>query len=198
MKSRAKFGCLVAVLALCGLAAFLVWRARTPPQVTDSVPFSQLPPVEQQRRREDAKKFTHQVHEIVASARRKEHKPFTLVVTEQQLDTLLQDRVQTDKLAVRDLRVGLEPNQVALQGRIVHKGFEGVVTLSGNIVADNGKLAYRVESLKIGSLFAPSGLKRKIERGASEKLNRLLQNAPGRITSVTVERDNLTIEGVTD
>jgi len=198
MTSRARQGCALGAVVLCGLAGFLAWRASTPPRVTDTVPFSQAAPQEQQQRREEAKRFTDQVNEVAASARRKEKKPFTITATEQVLNTLLQDRLDTEKFPVRDLRAGLEPGKVVLQGRVLYKGFDAVATLGGNIVANKGKLEFKADSLQVGGLPAPANWKNKIETTVTEKLNQLLKNAPGRINSVAVEQDKLTIEGVTD
>src|SRR5688500_3921432 len=98
MKSRLYLP--IAAVAVGALVFFLIWRARTPPQV--GMDFSQLPPEQQQQQREEVKQLEAQVSDIAASARRKEHKPFTLTVTEAHLNTILQDRLRTEKFAIRD------------------------------------------------------------------------------------------------
>ncbi|MBV9470326.1 MAG: hypothetical protein JO316_02755 [Abitibacteriaceae bacterium] len=196
MKSRSASGCLVGVIALLGLAAFLFWRARTPPQVGEN--FSQLPPATQQQRRTEAKQFLDQVHGIQESARRKEHRTFTLEVSEAVLNTLLQDNLHTDKFQVRDLRAGLEPNQLTLQGHVIYNQFDAIATLTGNVTVADGKLVYQADSLKIGGMKAPNQWKDKTERVVTQQLNGLLKNAPGRIEHVTVAQQKLIIEGVID
>jgi len=187
---------LIAAAALGMLAFFLIWRARTPPSV--GMDFSQLPPQQQQQRREEVKQLETQVKDIAASARRKEHKPFTLVVTEPQLNTILQDRLRTEKFVIRDLRAGLVPDALELQGEVDYKGVTVVATLGGTIGVENGKLAFRAQALKFGGLPAPSKIKEKVESETNKNLNKLLLNAPGQINRVTIEQGKMSIEGITD
>ena len=193
MKSRPY---LIAAVVLGALALFLIWRARTPPQVGES--FAQLPPQQQQQRREEVKQLETQVKEIAASARRKEHKPFTLIVTEPQLNTLLQDRLQTDKFPIRNLRAGLHPNLMELQGEVDYKGVNVVATIGGGISAQNGRMVFKADSLKFGGLPAPAKVKKKVESETNKNLNKLLLNAPGKINRVTLQEGKMSIEGVTD
>src|SRR3712207_3318004 len=120
MKTRI-IGCMVGVIALCGLAVFLIWRANTPPQVGEAIPFERLPPQEKQRRRVEAKKLVNQASDIAKAARRKERKAFQLTATEQQLSTLLQDNLRTGEFPIRNLKVGLDPDRLSLQGRVLYK-----------------------------------------------------------------------------
>lgn len=196
MKSRVMQGCLVSVIALLGLAAFLFWQARTPPQVGEV--FAQLPPAAQQQRRADAKQFLAQVHGLEDSAHHKDHRPFKLEVTEQTLNTLLQDNLRTEKFQVHDLRAGLAPGQLTLQGRGNYKGLEAVATLIGDVKAQDGKLVYQLDSLKVGGVPAPTEWKTRTQNMVTQKLNDLLNQTPAHIDRVTVAQEKLIIEGVTD
>jgi hypothetical protein len=193
MKSRPY---LIAAGALAVLVLFLVWRARTPPVVGET--FSQLPPEQQHQRREEVKQLEAQVNDIAASARRKEHKPFTLTVTEAQLNTILQDRLRTEKFAIRDLRAGLVPERLELQGEVDYKGVKVVATLGGSVKVQNDQMVFNADYLKFGGLPAPSKIKEKVESETNKNLNKLLLNAPGKIDRVTIEQGKMSIEGVTD
>lgn len=196
MKSRN--GCGWAALALVVVAILAWWRIRTPPSISGSVPFSQLAPPQQEERRMEAKKLTAQVDELALAARNRQQKPFELVITSEQLNTLLQDRLQSENFPIRDLSAGISPGLLSVQGQIDYKGFNGVVTISGDVQAQDGKLVYHVQSLQVGYLPAPSQWREKVETQITQKLNELLARAPGRIDRVSLEQDKMTLSGITN
>jgi len=191
-------GCVLVLLLLVGAALFGVWRARQAPTVGDVVPFAQLPAPEKQRRREEVRALESQVKEIGRSARQGEKKPFAIVLSEDQLNTVLQDRLDTSKFPIRDVRAGMQPNRLVVQGQVKYQGIEGPATLAGNLEVEAGRLRFVAESLQFGMIPAPSKWKTKVETQISEKLNEALANAPGRIEKVALEQGKLTISGVTD
>lgn len=197
MKNRALLGVLLVVLALAGLGAFLFWRARTPPQVTQTVKFSQAPPAEQEKRRDDAQRLIEDVGEVLQSAKRKEHKKFRVVATEEQLNTLLQDRLDTSRFPIRDLSLGLQPDNVAVQGTTDYQGLEVTATMDGAVVVENNRLQYKVKSLRLGGFPAPAKLQNKVEEKISQLLNRA-GPLPGQIESVKIEAGRMIVEGVTN
>jgi hypothetical protein len=195
---KLRTGCALLGLLAVGGVLYGVRQAQTPPSVGTSVPFKQLPAQEQQQKRVEAKRLEEQVEEIARSARNKEKKPFSLVVTADQLNTLLADRLDTSKFPLRDPRIGMEPERLLLQGNVLYKGFEAVVTLTGNVVAQNGDLVFQTENLQIGGLPAPGEWKEKAQREITKQLNSAVKKAPGRIERVQLEQDTMTISGVTD
>lgn len=193
MKSRPS---LIAAIVLGVLALFLFWRARTPPTVGED--FAHLTPEQKQERREEVKPLETQINDIAASARRTEHKPFTIPITESQLNTLLQDRLNTEKFAIRNLRAGLVPNRLELQGDVDYKGVKVVATLGGSINVAGGQMVFRADSLKFGGRPAPNQIKDKVETEINKNLNKLLLNAPGQINRVIIEAGKMSIEGITN
>ncbi len=137
------------------------------------------------------------MQDLAKSARRKEHKPFALTITEQQLNTLLQDRLNTAKFPIREPRAGLSPERLALQGRVNYGGLDAVATLSGNIVVKDGELKYEAESLEVGGIPVPS-LREKAQKSITRALRDWQKGAPGRIQSIVIADKKMTIEGVTD
>ena len=120
-----KKGCLAGCLAVpvvLLLVGLYVWqRARTAPQVGEN--FATLSPQQKIERRASVQKLEDDVRQITRAAKNKEQQRFTLTVDEGQLNTLLQDKIDTSKFPIRDLRVGLQPNQLTLQGRIKLQSF---------------------------------------------------------------------------
>lgn len=194
MKSRIAIGCLGLIILLVAGGGYLFWRAKTPPRVGED--FKSLPREEQQRRRTEAQKLEDQTADIVRRVKSGDRKPFRLVATEQQLNTLLQDRIRTDKFALKDLRVGLKPKQLSLQGTVPYKGLETTATLTGDISAQNGRVKFNADKLLIGGLFeAPGDWKEKVEKQVDSQLNKLLSNAKVNITRAAVEEGQLILEG---
>lgn len=191
-------GCALVSLLLIGGALFGVWRARQAPTVGDAVPFAQLPAPEKQRRRAEVRALESQVKEIGRSARQGEKKPFAIVLTEDQLNTVLQERLDTSKFPIRDVRAGMQADRLLVQGQIKYQGIEGPATLAGNLQVEAGRLRFVAESLQFGMIPAPSKWKAKVEAQISERLNEALANAPGRIQKVAIEQGKMTISGVTD
>lgn len=186
---------LLGLLLVTGYAAYRFYQAATPPQV-GGTSFAQLSPQEKTARRKDAQKLTEQIQNVVREAKSGAKKRFKITADENQLNTLLQDRLDTSKFPVRDLRVGLAPQELSLQGRVNYNGFDATGTLSGDISAQNGALNFQAKSLQVQGFSVP-----KLQDNAETEINKALHKwsgeLPGRIDKVTIEDRKLTIEGTT-
>lgn len=194
MKNR--LGCL-ALLAVLGLGAFIGYRVLFPARV-GGVAFEQLPPQAQKQRRVEAQKLVEDVEKVARAAKKEEKKPFTLTATEEQLNTLLQDRLKTEKFPIRDLRVGLSPGKLTVQGTVNYQGFDVPATLEGALSAQNGELVFEIDSLQLSGLPAPSAWKDKAEKAIGDGLRKALGGGKNaHIESVIVESGKLTVSGRT-
>ena len=186
---------LLGFLLIAGYAAYRFYQAVTPPQIGGES-FAQLSPQEKTARRRDAQKLTDQIQKVVRDAKSGQQKRFKIIADENQLNTLLQDRLDTSKFPVRDLRVGLAPQTLSLQGRVNYNGFDATGTLSGNISAQNGALQFAAKSLQVQGFSVP-----KLQNNAEKEINKALTKwsaeLPGRIDKVTIEDRKMTIEGTT-
>jgi hypothetical protein len=190
-----KFGlvALGGVAVLLGL--FFAWRQSTAPVGGPS--FSQLPAGEQEKRREDLRKLESEVGDIAQKAKAKQKAPFTLTVTEEHLNTLLQDRLRTEKAPIRDLRAALSPNQITLQGTVDYKGFSAPATMTGQLQVQNGQVTFRADSLNVQGLPV-GGFKDKIESEINKQLARGITEAPVTLESIEIAQGQMTLRGVTD
>jgi len=198
MKAGCKQGCALLVLPIVagiGYVGYTLWQARTPAKVGED--FRRLSVPQKTERRQATQKLEAQIRDLSQAARRKEHKRFSLPISESQLNTILQDRLDTSKFPIRDLKAGLSPQRLTLQGRVLYKGIDAVATLSGNIVAKDNALRYESESLNVGGLPI-NALKAKVDKQVTKALNKLLEKAPGRIERVEIGDKSMTIQGVTD
>ena len=187
----------LAVLVMALGFGYGVYHALHQPTV-GGVPFAQLPPEIQTRRREEAKTLTDQVGDVARAARHKEHKPFELTATEDQLNTLLQDRIKTGNLPVNNLRLGLQSGQIILQGDAKYKGITAPATLSGTLEPRDGGVRFEVQSLTIGGFPAPDGWKDKIERTVGQNLDKFFRGErDAHIDTVKIEPGQLTVTGTT-
>ncbi len=73
-----------------------------------------------------------------------------------------------------------------------------MATLTGHLTAQDGKLVYAADALKLGGFTAPDELKSKVQRIVESGLNRLLGTVPGRVDRVAQSQGSITIQGVTD
>ncbi|HEX9998459.1 MAG TPA: LmeA family phospholipid-binding protein [Abditibacterium sp.] len=191
-----RFGC-IALLVVLGFGAFGAYRALYPPRVGGEA-FSQLPPQTQKERRQEAQKLVESVEEVARAARKNEKKTFELTVTENQLNTLLQDRLRTEKFPIRDLRAGISPGVLTLQGVAVYQGFDVPATLSGTLKAENGALVFTVDSLSLSGLPAPNQWKEKAQKAIGDGLQKAFARERGaRVTDVTLETGKMTVKGNT-
>jgi HAMP domain-containing protein len=197
MRFGCKQGCAVGLLVIIGAAGYFVWswQTRTQPRLGED--FTRLTPAQKSQRRAEAQQLEGQVRDLAEAAKRHERKPFSIQVSEAQLNTLLQDRLDTSKFPIRQLRAGLSPDLLSLQGRILYKGFDVTVTLQGNITVTGNRLQFKSDSLSVDG-FPVGSLKQKIDREVTQALNRLLQEAPGRVENVTIGDGKMTISGVTN
>ena len=173
----------------------MFWRIKTPPTVGED--FKTFSPEEKTRRREDARKLEDQIREVTRKVKNGDKSPFRLAASEAQLNTLLQDRINTDKFPIHDLRAGLDDGKLTLQGTAPYKGTDVQVTVSGKVSARDGKIDYEVESLLLGGLFqAPDKWKRKVEKQVTPQINKALEHENINITRAAVEDKQLILEGV--
>ncbi len=189
-----KRGCVGALTGALLLGGGLwAWTHLSGPRLPE-VPFAQLPAQEQARRRGEAQQLEGQVGAIASASRAHEKKPFRLEVSAEQLNTLLQDRVDLSKFPLRNLVVGFEPGRVVAQGEVL--GATG--TLEGRVRLEGGRLIYETDSLQVRGFPVPGGWKSKLDKQVSAQLNSALSRAPGRVEDVQIEQDKLIVAGHTD
>ena len=194
MKSPFAKGCLGLFVLLFLGVGFLFWRLKHPPIVGEN--FATLNPEQKKQRRQEAKKLEDQVSDVIRNVKNGDRSAFQIIATEQQLNTLLQDRIRTEKFIVKNLRTGLDSQKLTLQGDLPYKGLETTMTLSGSVSVQDSKVLFKTEGLLIGGLFeAPKSWKRKIETQVTSQLNKLLENANVNVTQVSIAEKQLVISG---
>lgn len=187
-----------AMLLFC---AWGIYQATRPPRPSRAA-FSQLPPQAQKQRRAEAQRLVQNIEEIARQARQndKAHvkKPFVIQASEEQLNTLLQDRLRTEKFPISDLSVALSSNQLTLQGTAKYSGVDWPATISGTLQAQNGALRYQIESLSVSGLPAPSALRDKAQKAIENGLQKAFANQQrARIDAVEITPGKLTLRGQT-
>ncbi len=197
MRTRKRFSFVpLVLLVVLGAGAYLLYRKVVPSRVSNSVPFAQLAPREKAQRRVEAQKLTAQVEKVAREAKSGEKKSFKIEASEEQLNTLLQERLDTAHFPVKDLNVGLSPSGIALQGRANYKGLDATATLFGNITVENGQLVFKAGDLKVQG-FSVGSMQKKAEKEVTRALNQWSEKLPGKIESVVIEDQKITIEGST-
>lgn len=184
-------------LAVVGLLVIiLVWRARQP-QV-GGVPFAQLPAAEQETRRAELKTLEEQARDVAAKAGRHEKSSFTITMSEAQLNTALHERLTDPKSPVKDLRAGLSPGQIILQGNADAGGFSGPATLTGTLETANGAVSFKAQSLSVRGFPVPGSIREKVQEEINKNLGRVFAETSAKVSSVTIGAGSLTIAGTTE
>ncbi len=206
-----RFGCFsLLVLLLCG--GWFFYRVAFPPRI-GGTPFSQLPPQTQQQRRAAAQQLVQQIEAIArpkrsvanrddakakAQTEAQNPEPFVITASEDQLNTLLQDRLRTEKFPVSDLSIGLSQDILSLQGNAKYKGVTWPVTISGALTAQNGALQYNIQSLSVTGLPAPGKLRDQAQKAIENGLKKAFANPNrARIESVEITPGKLVLRGQT-
>ncbi len=191
-----RFGCLVGLLVLI-FGGFVAVRTFFPARVGGAA-FSELLPQTQKERRLEAQKLVERIEDVERDARQSEKKNFEISATENQLNTLLQDRLRTEKFPISDLRVGLSPGTLTLQGQVKYSGIEAPATLSGSLGAKNGVLVYNIESLSVSGLPAPKKLRDKAQNAIEDGLQKAFgREKRARVESVKIGDGKLVVSGTT-
>jgi hypothetical protein len=189
-------GCLASLLVL-GFLGFAAYRVFVPARV-GGVPFSQLPAQTQKERRADANKLVEKIETVARAAKKNKRETFTLNVSEDQLNTLLQDRLRTEKFPIDDLRAGLSPGVLTLQGTVKYQGFDVPATLDGTLEAKDGTLDFKIQSLSLSGIPAPDKIKDKAESSIGDGLKKAFsKESNAHIDKVTIEAGKMTVEGRT-
>ncbi len=198
-----RFGCL-ALLVVLFLGGWGIYRAANMARV-GGVAFSKLPPQAQKQRRVEAQQLVQNIETIAREARESSKsgtqnspKTFEVKASEAQLNTLLQDRLRTEKFPISDLRIGLSRGLVIVQGTVKYGGVEWPATISGALDAKNGALRYQIESLSVTGLPAPPKLRDKAQKAIENGLQKALANKNrANFDSVEIAPGELTVRGQT-
>lgn len=196
MTKKLAFGCgfLLVFLLLC--AAFIIWRLSIPPQQLPSS--SATTPQQRAEQKAAVKQLTDQVETIHDEARKNAHTPFTLRITETQLNALLAQGVEKgSKYEIKNLAVQLQPNVLTLQGTADYHGALVSLTLIGGLTLQDSQIQFKANSLWLGPFPAPSKWRKKTSAFVSKQLNKVVSKDASRLDTVEIKSGELLVTGVT-
>jgi len=184
------------ILLLIAIGGYFAYRAFSGPTIAPRL--ADLPPAEQAERRADAKELVKQVDEVAQAARKNQPSDFSVTATQDQLNTLLQDKIKIKNSPVSGLSATLQPNSLILSGQAKYNGLKVPVVINGDLRAQNGGLNLQIQSLTLGGLSAPSKWKAQAQKVASDAIEKALSNGQQvRFESVQIEKEQLTVTGKT-
>ena len=184
------------VLLLLLIGGFFAYRVFSGPPAAPRL--ADLSPAQQQARRDDAEKLIKQVDEVARAAREKQRTQFKVTATQDQLNTLLQDKMKIKDSPVTGLSAALQPDALILSGRAQYKGLEVPVVINGNLRARDGGLEMQIQSLKLGGFDAPANWQERARKVSSEAIEKALSGKQKvRFESVEIENEKLTVTGQT-
>lgn len=184
------------ILLLVAAGGYFAYRAFFGPYVAPRL--ADLPPAQQAARRADADKLIREVDDIARAARKNERHDFNVTASQDQLNTLLQDKIKIKKLPIRELSAQLQPNSLILSGRAKYNGLEVPVVIRGDLQAQNGGLQLQIKSLTLGGFGAPSQWKDNAQKVVSQAIEKALSNGEKvRFEKVEIGDETLTVSGQT-
>ena len=184
------------ILLLIAVAGYFVYRAFSGPYVAPRI--ADLPPAQQAARRADANDLIKKVDEVARAARTNQKSDFAVTATQDQLNTLLQDKIKIKNSPVSGLSAALQPDSLVLSGQAKYNGITVPVVITGDLKAQNGGLNLQIQSLTLGGFSAPAGWKDKAQKAASDAIEKALsQGQKVRFESVQIESEKLTVKGKT-
>lgn len=196
MTKKLAYGCGFLILLLILCTAFIFWRLSIPPkQLPSSSPTSPQQRAEQQAA---VKKLQDQVEAIHNDASNKSHAPFTLRITETQLNALLAQGVEKgSKYEIKNLAVQLQPNLLTLQGTADYHGMLVSLTLIGSLALQDSQIQFNAKSLWLGPFPAPSKWRDKTSAFVSKQINRVVSKDASHLNTLEIKSGELIITGVT-
>ncbi|BCM92442.1 hypothetical protein IAD21_04322 [Abditibacteriota bacterium] len=185
------------ILVAIGGGGYYFYRSQTAPRV-NVVPFSKLSKPEQEKRRAEAQDVVRQVEGIARASKQGEKKPFEVTLSQEELNTLLQDRLKAKNLPIENPRVGLQNGQLVVEADANYKGVSAPVSIVGSVTAQNGDVAFTVDSLTLSVFSAPSDWKEKVQKAVDDGLKKALRDkGSAQIESVKIGDGTMTITGRT-
>lgn len=187
---------LLLLLVFIGAGGYVAYRAFSGPKPAPLV--AKMPPAQRAERRADAQQLVTEVDEVARAARKNERSDFAVTASQDQLNTLLQDKVKLEKSPISGLSAALQPDSLILSGRAKYNGITVPVVINGDLKAINGRLDLQIESLTLGGFGAPKEWKNKVQKLTSEALEKALSDGQKvRFDSVKIEKEQLTVTGQT-
>lgn len=166
-----------------------------PQQLTSSIPTS---PEQRTQQKAAVQQLRDQIETIHNQARKNEHMPFTLRITETQLNGLLAKGVEKGSdFDVQNLAVKLDPNLLTLQGTANYHGAPVSLTLTGDLTLVDSKIQFNAKSLWLGPFSAPGKWRNKAAKFVTKQINQVVSKDTSRLDTLKIESGEVVITGVT-
>ena len=196
MTKKIAYGCAILVALVFVIAAFTLWRLSIPPQQLAST--TATSPAQRAKQEAAVQQLRDQIEEIHQAAKTQSRTPFTLQITETQLNGLLAKGVEKgSKFDVENLAVLLQPNLLTLQGTAKYHGAPVSLTLTGDFALENSQIQFNANSLWLGPFSAPSKWRTKASSFMTEQINKVVSKDTSRLDSVEIKSGEIVIMGVT-
>jgi hypothetical protein len=196
MQKKLACGCGFLVALLFLVAGFIFWRLSMPPQqIASSVPTS---PEQRAQQQAAVQQLRSQIETIHQQARKNERAPFTLHITETQLNGLLAKGVEKGSdFDVQNLAVKLDPNLLTLQGTANYHGAPVSLTLTGDLTLEDSKIQFNANSLWLGPFSAPSKWRKKAAKFVTKQINQVVSKDASHLDTVEIKSGEIVVTGVT-
>jgi uncharacterized protein YpmS len=186
-------GCLIALLILAVLTAMVFIPPPPPPTIT---------PQQKAQSEEHVREVKNEIATIKKKAQEKTEYPFTLKMTEQDINTFLQMDPQAQDILNRGKLQGAfvriqDGKVLGSASRYVHGVLmNGTMTVIPELNSDK-MLIYRVESLDVGRLALPSSMVQSVTQDLIHSVASKMFDTSFKMEAVSVEGDAIVVKGNT-
>lgn len=197
MQKKLACGCGILLALVLSVTAFIFWRLSMPPQqIASSVPTS---PEQRAEQKAAVQQLRNQIDTIHDQARKKERAPFTLRITETQLNGLLAKGVEKGSdFDVKNLAVKLEPSLLTLQGTANYHGAPVSLTLTGDLTLDDSNdIQFNAKSLWLGPFSAPDEWRQNAAKFVTKQINKVVSKDASHLDTVEIKAGEIVVTGVT-
>jgi len=190
---------LVGVLA--AVLGFLAYDATRPGPRSVRLARSGPPSRSEQRQaRQTAQRLETQIEEAARPETAAAAKTFELRISEADLNEMIHGlpdvRKSLHSQKIEELTLDFVPGRLVAHARVpVYGQVQARVSVTGEITAKDGQLAYRSESMQVGMLPAPAALRRELDRHLGAAVKQMGEGLGGRLDEVSIDDEALVVRG---
>lgn len=197
-------GCSVLLLVLLATGLGIVYFNVTRPlpgvsRTANRTPNTPPTPAERKQAEETVSRIAREFREPPQTERREADR-FEVRISEAEANQILTSlpkvREALAKSRVSGLKLKFEPDVITVHARVpVWEEVLARVSASVRVWAENGKLAYETEAVRIGDFPAPQRIRQDLDKQLASQFQLLQRRFPGRVDEVKIESDRLEVSG---
>lgn len=160
-------------------------------------------PAERKQAQQTVERLAQEFRDPPPAARSNASGRFEVSLTEAEANQILtalpKVREALQQSQVSELQLEFAPELITVHARVpVWEEVLARVSASVRVWAENGKLAYETEAVRLGDFPAPERVRKELDKQLASQFQLLQKRFPGRVDAVKIEKDRLEVSGTKD